>query len=428
MLSGFQDSARCIEDKDQNALVPLWRFYNTIATSLEDYHRRVVLRAADAAQKGQGLEECDIPVLKLLFLILYVDKDMPANVENLITLMTDDVRTDRIVVREQIAQSLERLVRQNYVARNGETYKYLTDEEQEIAQQISRVQPDAAKITSKAAQIMFRQVFENAKVTVGKNVFDVEEYLDDTRFNSASGLALRVISGVDGAPIPSREDLLLSSSRGEAIVVLDAQQDYYDCLYQSACIEQYLNSRQADNHSEVVASILRGKQQERVALDKRAEDLMRQAVLHGTFYVYGSEYSPVKSASAKNMIEDCVRQLVSVTYNKLSLIDKNYDSDVQIKQILTAYTPAMNGQEPNAGAIEAVMRLLEARAAQHMQVTMGELLETYHAKPYGWAEIDIAAVVATLLAQKRARLLCAGQAIDLRDSKIIDYLRKAAKA
>ena len=428
MLSGFQDSARCIEDKDQNALVPLWRFYNTISTSLEDYHRRVVLRAADAAQKGQGLEECDIPVLKLLFLILYVDKDMPANVDNLVTLMTDDVRTDRIVVREQISQSLERLVRQNYVARNGETYKYLTDEEQEIAQQISRVQPDATKITSKAAQIMFRQVFENAKVSVGKNVFDVEEYLDDTRYNSASGLALRVISGVDGAPIPSREDLLLSSSRGEAIVVLDSQQDYYDCLYQSACIEQYLNSRQADNRSEVVASILRGKQEERVALDKRAEDLMRQAVLHGTFYVYGSEYSPVKSASAKNMIEDCVRQLVSVTYNKLSLIDKNYDSDVQIKQILTAYTPAMNGQEPNAGAIEAVMRLLEARAAQHMQVTMSELLETYHAKPYGWAEIDIAAVVATLLAQKRARLLCAGQAIDLRDSKIIDYLRKAAKA
>lgn len=101
---------------------------------------------------------------------------------------------------------------------------------------------------------------------------------------------------------------------------------------------------------------------------------------------------------------------------------------MQIKQILTAYTPAMNGQEPNAGAIEAVMRLLEARAAQHMQVTMAELLETYHAKPYGWAEIDIAAVVATLLAQKRARLLCAGQAIDLRDSKILDYLRKAAKA
>ena len=199
-------------------------------------------------------------MLKLLFLILYVDKDMPANVENLITLMTDDVRTDRIVVREQISQSLERLVRQNYVARNGETYKYLTDEEQEIAQQISRVQPDAAKITSKAAQIMFRQVFENAKVTVGKNVFDVEEYLDDTRYNSASGLALRVISGVDGTPIPSREDLLLSSSRGEAIVVLDSQQDYYDCLYQSACIEQYLNSRQADNRSEVVASILRGKQ------------------------------------------------------------------------------------------------------------------------------------------------------------------------
>ena len=71
-------------------------------------------------------------ILKLLYLVRYID-DIKANIDNIAILMVDDIRTDKITLRREIAESLERLVAQNYVARNGDTYSFLTDEEQDIA-------------------------------------------------------------------------------------------------------------------------------------------------------------------------------------------------------------------------------------------------------------------------------------------------------
>lgn len=434
MLNGFQDAACRIEDADQTALAPLYLFYDTISTFLEDYHRRVINRADEAARHGQGLEPYDVDVLKLLFLIMYVDRDMPANIDNIVTLMTDSVHMDRIAARERVQAALDRLVRQNYVARTGDVYKYLTDDEREVAEQIQRTQPEMAKLVKKASEIFFGEVFENAKLTVGKNVFEIEEYLDDTRVNNASGLTLRVITGIDGNPTPSHEELCSRSGRigsadGEVIVVLDPKYDYYQCLYESCRIEQFANKARTEGSlTESRDSILRSKQQERRNLEGRALDLMRQAVVHGKFYVQGSASTPAQSSSAKNMLEDSLRELAKSVYTKLSLIDKNYDDDAQIKQILTAYTPAAEGFEPNAAALENMASYLSRNHELHLPVSMADILEHYHAKPFGWNERDIAAVTATLLVQKRARMFHAGQPVDLNDSKLMDYLRKASKA
>ena len=48
----------------------------------------------EAAAAHEGLEQEDVPVLKLLFLLRWVD-DVKLNVGNIVTLMTDDVRADR---------------------------------------------------------------------------------------------------------------------------------------------------------------------------------------------------------------------------------------------------------------------------------------------------------------------------------------------
>ena len=55
MLNGFQEAAQSVEELDQDALVALWRFYDTVKSSLESYHRQVLNRAADAAACKKGL-------------------------------------------------------------------------------------------------------------------------------------------------------------------------------------------------------------------------------------------------------------------------------------------------------------------------------------------------------------------------------------
>ena len=140
MLSGFQEAAQAIEDKDENALVPFSLFYNTVHTFLESTIRRVIDRCQTAADNCDGIEQYDVSVLKLLYLIRYVD-DIKSNVDNITTLMVDDIRADKINMRKSIQESLDRLVSQNYVARNSDSYTFLTDDEQERLTRVGMATP-----------------------------------------------------------------------------------------------------------------------------------------------------------------------------------------------------------------------------------------------------------------------------------------------
>lgn len=424
MLSGFQEVAQALEDRDEHALAPLWMFYNTVQSFLEGYHRRVIDRAAAAARDGAGLEEYDVSVLKLLFLIKWVSQEMPGNVDNIATLMVDDLRANRAEVRERMQAALERLQRENYITRNGECYLFLTDDEQEIARQIARTQVDAAKLIRKAADIVFGQIFETPKITVGKNNFPVAEWLDGTRVNNAGGLTLRVLARMDGGDTPSREELLLQSSRGEAVVLLSNEVDYYTCLMEAARIQQFASATIVANLPSNQQEVIRAKQQERTALETKAQVLMEEAVRRGEFYAGGSQITITGTNSAKKLIEQCTARLVDAIYTKLGYIDRNYDDDAQIRQILNGAAPAIEGIEPNKRAIDDVRTYLNAQAMRATAVSMDDLQKRYQAAPYGWRERDIAAVVAELIAAGEARVSYGGQVVDARDVKMTDCLRK----
>ena len=89
---------------------------------------------AEAARRAA--ENGRVDVLKLLYLIRYIDNDVPANLDNIVILMADDIRVDKITLRETVRESLNRLLSQNYIGRTGETYNFLTDEEQDIQRAI----------------------------------------------------------------------------------------------------------------------------------------------------------------------------------------------------------------------------------------------------------------------------------------------------
>ena len=111
MLSGFQEAAQNVQDRDENTLVPFHMFYDTVHTFLESAIRRVIIRCQDAADNGNGLEQQDVNVLKLLYLIRYID-DIKANIDNISILMIDDIRVDKIALRDSVTKSLERLLKE----------------------------------------------------------------------------------------------------------------------------------------------------------------------------------------------------------------------------------------------------------------------------------------------------------------------------
>ena len=151
---------------------------------------------------------------------------------------------------------------------------------------------------------------------------------------------------------------------------------------------------------------------------------MEEAVRRGEFYAGGSQVTITGTNSAKRLIEQCAAKLVDAVYTKLDYIDCNYDDDAQIRQVLNGAAPALEGIEPNKRAIDDMRTFLGAQAMRAVSVSMDDLQKRYQAAPYGWRERDIAAVVAELIASGEARVSYAGQVVDARDAKMIDYLRK----
>lgn len=162
MLNGFQESAQSVEMRDEFSVVPLYAFYDTLHSSLDTSIRGVIERAENAAKDGYGIEEKDVDLLKLLYLIRYVD-DIPSNIENLTILMADDIRVDKLELKDRINKSLDRLINQNYVSRNGDMYMFLTDEEQDIARDIKNTDVDSATVVSQIGSLIFDDIYSNKK-------------------------------------------------------------------------------------------------------------------------------------------------------------------------------------------------------------------------------------------------------------------------
>lgn len=425
MLSGFQEATQKIQEKDEYALVPFFRFYDTVHTFLDGSIRRVIERCQRAADNGDGIEALDVDVLKLLYLIRYID-DIPANLDNIVILMADDIRMDKITMRETIRDCLSRLMSQNYIGRTGEVYNFLTDEEQDIQREIKSTPVDTASIVDRIGQMIFADIFTTKKYRYGKYDFAFDQMVDGiTIGNITGGMRLRFLTVATDTAEKSELRLMTESKGKEAIVVL-AETPYYESLESAMKIRKYVKQRNVNQLPKSVQDIIRDQQDEATKYEQTAMEDLVKAIESAQFYVDG-EHIEIKSGNAKSKIEQSLEYLVSHVYSELSLIEKNADTDADIIEILTGADNMMPGMEPNRGAATKIEEYLEMQAMKNLPTSMADIQSRYSAIPYGWKEIDIAAVVARLIYDQKVTIKYAGSTIQPDNPKLPDMLRKKSE-
>ena len=428
MLSGFQEAAQAIEDKDENALVPFCLFYNTVHTFLESAIRRVIDRCQTAADNHDGIEQYDVSVLKLLYLIRYVD-DIKANVDNITTLMVDDIRADKIIMRKQIQECLDRLVRENYIARNGDTYTFLTDDEQDIERDIRNTPVDSAAIVQSIATIVFVDLYVSKKFKYGKYDFAYDQLIDDTAIGQLTGaIRLRILTvASDLYTAPDQMLLMKSNVDNEVILVLSDKYPYFDDLESAAKIRKYAKSRNVAQLPEAIQHIIRSKQQQASAYEKTAKEHIAAAILEAKVYVAG-EVSSFRSATVRDKIESALTSLVESVYSKLGYIRRNFDSDSELLAILNSQAKQLTigggVAIDNPEAVAEIEQFLELQKMKMLPTSMGDIHRRFSAIPYGWREIDIAAAIVSLMSVQKVTIQYGGSTIQPNDSHILEYLRR----
>lgn len=430
MLSGFQEAAQKVQDKDENALLPFYLFYDTVHTFLESAIRRVIDRCQNAADNHDGIEPQDVAVLKLLYLVRYID-DIKANIDNIATLMVDDIRTDKIALRASVTASLERLQSQNYVSRNGDTYAFLTDEEQDVAVDIKNTVVDSTQITQSIAQTVFGEIYPAKKFKHGRYDFSYDQYIDETLNGSASGgIRLRVITVASDHYKDSDQQLIMESQvNNEAIVILSGDTPYYDELEQAMKIRKYVKQKNVSQLPETIQDIIRKRQQQARHLEDRAKGYLEKAIVEAKVVVHG-EVMAIKAGSAKDKLDAALSGLVESVYSKLNMVNHFVESDADILAILNGSADAdlslVGSGTNNEDALNEISQWLELKSVGPT-ISMGDVQRRYQAIPYGWREIDIAALIARLIAQQKISIKYGGAVVAKDDRRLVDYLRKKSE-
>ena len=403
MLSGFQEAAQKIEDKDEYALVPFYLFYDTVHKFLDSAIRQVIERCERAAIDGNGIEPQDVDALKLLYLLRYVSDDVKATLDNLVILMADDIRLDKISMRERVRASLNRLLSQNYIGRVGDAYQFLTDEEQDIQREIKNTPVATADIANHIAQMIFADIYTTKKFRYGKYDFAFDQMVDGQTISAPTGgMVLRILTVA--TDVTEKQGLrLMAESAGQAIVSL-AETPYYENLERTMKIRKYVKRRNVAQAPKSVQDIIRSQQDEAGNYERAAMEDLQRAITNAQFYVDG-ERLELKSGDAKSKINQALEYLVTHVYSELGLITQFAETDADIRAILQGVQQSIPGVGvPNQEAAAKIERYLEIQSNQNLPTTMSDVQERFQKKPYGWREIDIAAVTAMLIHEQKVTI------------------------
>ncbi len=438
MLALFQESAISLMDKDLGVLMPFNIFYNALDKFIDHTHRSVIIHAMD----NQYLNEFDVEVLKVLFMIKYV-KEIKANQEDLTTLMVSDIDEDRVVLREKIEKSLKRLVGQTLVQKNGDIYSFLTNEEQEINIGIKHEHVDPGETLNEASNVIFEDIFSDKKYRFSNRYnFPFNQVIDDQyRGNRQSAdIGVRIITSLhelkessEGSQTVLSEQSQkektstilrgLSDNNNEVIIHLADDMTVLDEIEELLQINKYLTKHSAEL-SQRSKSILIAKQQEVSEKRERIKLFLEEALKHADIYVKGDKVD-IKEKNPTDRINDALNKLVKKIYHKLHYM-KTAPVKSDIINILRDTSQEKFGKSDNVDnhlAIDDLDRYIEQETNLHSKPSLKSILNRYNKAPYGFVDLDIEWLIATLFAQKRIYLVKNAQNISLKTNSAEDILK-----
>lgn len=426
MLALFQESAVRLKDSQEGVLVPFSYFYDPLHKFIDHQHSQVITDAEDNSR----LDEFDVELLKVLFMIKYV-KEIKANVDNLTTLMISNIDDDRIEIRGKIEESLKKLIRETLIQKNGDIYIFLTNEEQEINNAIHNESVEMGEIIGEASSVIFEEIYTEKKYRYSSRyLFPFNQKVDDRYFkgNQSNDIGVSVITPY-GGDYPDSALRLLSAQEHTVIVKLPNDSTFLEEITESIKIYKFLN-KNAANARGSFDSIRRAKEDERIEKKDRIRIFIEDALKHAEIYVNGDK-ATISAKEPASRINEALGKLVAMQYNKLTYMETAPElsdiaavfdeDDGQLSFLGTSDTT------PNKLALEEVIQIISLNNARRTKTSLKALLDKFGAAPYGFDPKDVQWLVAMLFKMGRVSLTYNSQNLSMlsnREEELVRYLTK----
>lgn len=392
LLNAFQESSKSYADRELGVLVPFDDFYQTVDNFI-DYDVKTVF--TNAAQKS-SLNDFDLRVLKLLFMIKYV-KEMPATLDRLATMMVSNINEDKIALKNKIETSLKALEEETLIQVNGDVYDFLTNEEQDVNRQINNTAHDEGEIIRTISQIFYEVILQDQKIKYGKYEFPFNRFIDSHNIgqNNPNNITCKVVTGFYGA---SDEYQLAMDSSGQEILIIDLQNNnFISELIRASKISVFKQNHLA-TMSPSLATILEKKSLELSERRKRAEDSIKMAIKSANIYSNGTTLE-LGTKDGKERVFDTLKKMVESKYYSLGKVKYSFDTINAIMDELNSEDgdlvdwPTMDA---NKDAYEEIKSKLKTDKSNSRITTVKSLVDYFGKAPYGWKEYDVKGLIGVL--------------------------------
>jgi len=414
-LDAFQSAAKLLGSKEIGVLVPFYNFY----PSVEGFLDTTVKRTIEKAGENHALEPFDSTLLKVLFLIRYVE-ELPGSVENLTTLCIGEIDADKLALRKKIEESLGRLEGQTLVSRNGELYFFLTNEERDITREIKNEAIQSGAEERELGKLIFEEILgDHRKHNYPKTSRDFPyNRICDEHFvgNRQEGIMeVEVVS-------PLCEEFHLFSGSPEyccshtnrlpdrVLVCLPDSKSLGRELREYLQTEAYVRTKHTGSLPESTKRILRDRNDDNRTRRHRINAELKEMLAGAEVYVSGTPRE-VTSSNPKEALSSAFDYLIENTYSKMGYINCIHPNPKrEIQTMLRANdveqaTPTDEDPRGNTKALADLRDYIQLCEHTHQKVVLRNLIETrYGKRPYGWPEFEIVILIARLAVTKEISL------------------------
>lgn len=435
MIAMYQDAARMIEQEEVGKLVSFDMFYDPVDQFLDHMYASVIVKASQNEHINPNHEDntFNVRVLKTLFLVKYV-KNFKTNVENIVSLMIGNIRTERLTLEKEIKKALGILETENFIQKNLDTYEFLTDDEQDVNREINKKYVDPQEIQAEIGTRIFGSIIpvrhaynlpQLGKAHNNRYVFSFINKVDDRIIGRSLQTEMDIQIVTKFNDINGIEENLRMESTGNSIIVdLPAQATFTEDLGRGKQIEMFINEAHAQKSSRSIETIITAKQAEKEAIYDDINLKIERALDEATIYMNGKPVENTK-ADFETRIGQAMDDLIKRVYGKLEHITAAKGPN-DLAKALRKEKPVLELDVENTEN-ELALDDLKTYIQLVGQVSLRNVKDKFALAPYGFIDDDINWLVGKLFMDGKLTVSINGEimsSVAINDKLMFDYITK----
>lgn len=296
---------------------------------------------------------------------------------------------------------------------------------------------DNGEVLDNAANRIFQEIYPKNKYRYSNRYnFQFNQSIDNKKINNREfDIGMRIITPFYTSDLSdcsqatfeesNMHNILkgLSESNNEVVVHLLSDLTVFDEIKEALQIQKYLTKKSAEMKVELRSR----KQEEYNDKIERIKLFLESSIKDAIIYIKGDKVD-IAEKNVESRLDESMGKLVDKVYNKLSYMDFAPDKSDIKKELTNEYQQTLIASETKAmNAVNDMDNYISDQSKLHNTLTLKSLINRYSKAPYGFVNLDVQWLLASLFAQKRIVLTINSDEISLRNtdaSKILDYLTK----